>query len=600
MINHAFTPLLESGLSVIPTREDKRPALNAWQAFQARRPTAAEAKDWAPAHGLGVICGPVSGNVFCIDLDQKNDPTKRLWAEYSDLVREQAPDLLARLVVESTPSGGFHVIARNAAAPRNVKLAKTKEHAVLIETRGDGGYFCAAPTPGYELKSGRLMAIPEITAEELEILLDCARALNQEEKEAPRPRSLPQGSTPFDEYDAKTSPEETAALMESHGWKIMSRRGEALYLRRPDKTGPAISATFNRIPGRLYVFTTSTLFESEHVYKPYAVYAMLEHNGDFKAAAAALRAKGYGAQEPTKPAAAPLVNREALAARIQYLYTHGMRKGEYCGWPALSKLYSVVKGQLNIVTGIPSHGKSEFTDALMVNLATKAGWNFVVYSPENYPTELHARKIIEKVSGKNFGGEGRITEQNLTSTTDWVLKHFTFIEPQEDEDVTLDSIFEVVREKQKTGTIDGVLIDPWNELESTRPDKITETDFIGLCLKRIRMFARRHDVAFWVVAHPAKMRKDQKTGEYPIPTLYDISGSANWYNKADNGIVVHRDFTNGQTEIIVQKMKFKYYGKTGSVIMKYDAVSGRYSELTLSDHFTPPPPRQLPPEDELE
>lgn len=599
MVNQALSALLQAGLSVIPTRDDKRPALASWEAFQARKPSPEEMASWAPAHGLGVICGPVSGGVFCIDIDTKHDLRGGVVKEYADLIREQAPDLLSRLVVERTPSGGFHFLGRCATSIRNLKLAKNEKHQAFIETRGDGGYFCAAPTPGYKLERGRLEAIPEITPEELDILLDCARALNQEPKEPPRPRSMPTGTTPFDDYDAKTSPEETAALLESHGWKVMARRGQALYLRRPEKTGRAISATLNHIPGRFYVFTTSTLFESEHVYKPYAVYAMLEHAGNFQEAARALYAKGYGerAQAEEKPKAAPVVNREALAARIHYLYHNGMKKGVSPGWSGLAKLYTVVKGQLNIVTGIPSHGKSEFTDALMVNLATKEGWNFVVYSPENYPTELHARKLIEKVDGRNFFGADRIPEKLLEMNADWLDKHFTFIEPKEDEEITLDSILETVRERQKVAKVDGVLIDPWNELESTRPEKMTETDFIGLCLKRARMFARKYEVAFWIVAHPTKMRKDQKTGLYPTPTLYDISGSAHWYNKADNGIVVQRDFTTNQTEIIVQKIKFKYYGKTGSILMKYEPASGRYKELETADYFVPPP-RQLPPEND--
>jgi len=142
------------------------------------------------------------------------------------------------------------------------------------------------------------------------------------------------------------------------------------------------------------------------------------------------------------------------------------------------------------------------------------------------------------------------------------------------------------------------LIDPWNELESTRPEKTSETDFIGLCLKRSRMFARKHDVWFGIVAHPTKMRKDPKTGDYPIPTLYDISGSAHWYNKADNGLIIHRDFVNHTTRIIIQKIKFKYYGRPGEVEMKYDVESGRYSELSAHDHFTPPPLSQIPPQEE--
>lgn len=597
MVNQALRALLASGLSVIPTREDKRPAVESWQAFQGRRPTVEESADWAASYGLGVICGPVNGGLFCIDVDSKNAPEGMLLTrEFVDLVREQAPDLITSLVVETTPSGGAHFIGRCKTPVRNLKLARTKDHKVLIETRGDGGYFCAAPTPEYKLVQGGLDKIPEVTAEEMEILLDCARAFNQEEKEPARiPRTLSGALTPLDDYDRRTTPEETVQLLESHGWKVVSRKRDAFYLLRPEKTGRGISATFNHVPGRFYVFTTSTVFDSEHVYKPYAVYAMLEHGGNFQAAAKALAALGYGEKKEAK--AAPAVEAPELVRRMLALYQGGMRAGVSPGWPNLAKHYQVVKGQLTIITGTPSHGKSELADAIMVNLAIAHKWRFMVFSPENYPVEIHARKIAEKVKGLPMFGPNRFTLSDCVDMGHWVNEHFTFIDGQ-DEDVDLDAIFERILEEKKVRRVDGFLIDPWNELESARPEKMSETEYIGLCLKRSRIFARKHDLCAWIVAHPTKQYKDKNTGEYPIPTLYDISGSAHWYNKADNGITVHRDLAANLTRIIVQKVKFKYYGKPGEVAMKYDPYSGRYTEMANADHFKPEHNRQTPTGDE--
>lgn len=604
MINQAISALLQAGLSVIPTQDDKRPALVTWKPFQDRKATPEEFLSWPPAHGLGIVCGPVSGGVFCIDVDLKNCPTGRSALEFMELVREQAPDLPERMVAEETPAGGWHFVGRCSKTIGNLKLARNKAGKAIIETRGEGGYFCAAPTPKYTLRRGAFGAIPEVTPEELDILLDCARAMSLEEREVSHPAAnIPHsGVTPFDDYDARTTPETMVALLTSHGWTRLFSRGQAVYFRRPDKQGRSIGATFNHIPGRFYVFTTSTQFESEHVYKPYAVFAMLEHRGDFRAAAKALAAQGYGdKRESQAPAIASMPEPGALEREIFHLYDHGVKKGVSPGWPALGNLYQVVKGQLNIVTGIPSHGKSEFVDALMVNLANANGWRFVVYSPENYPVVLHARKLIEKKIGKSMFGPRRMSKAELRDGFNWVNNHFRFLDGL-DETLTLDSIFQAVEEELKIDRVDGVVIDPWNELESSRPEKMSETDFIGLCLKRARMFARKHEVAFWIVAHPYKLKKDQKSGKYPVPTMYDISGSAHWYNKADNGIVVWRDFDLKQTEILVQKIKFKYYGKTGSVLMKYELDSGRYIEMENADHFrdVPQASRQLPPEQDGE
>lgn len=600
MKNSVFVDLLGYGLSIVPTDSHKIPVLPSWQGLQSIKPNLSDLGRWPESHGVGVICGVVSGGLFCIDVDQKNDPTKKLMSEYADLIREQAPDLIKKMVIESTPSGGYHLIGRCTTKIRNTKLAKNTKHEVLIETRGEGGYFCAAPTPDYKfLSGGSLGKIPQIEPEELEILLDCARALNQEAKEpirAAKPNSS--GTKPLDDYDNKTPIEDTLVLLESHGWKIVSRRGDAFYLKRPDKTDRGISATLNHIPNRFYCFSSSTVFEAEHVYKPYAVYAMLEHGGNYNEAAKALVAKGYGEkqkkievkiggpQEVTPEIKINIISKKDDITRdLLDLYDNGFKQGAYIGWPKLSKHYQAVKGQLNIFTGIPSHGKSEFTDALMVNLAGREAWNFVVYSPENYPVILHARKLIEKYAGKSMFGPNKLTREALLDGNKWVNSHFSFIAGTE-EDVTLDSIFESILEEKKKKQIDGFLIDPWNELESTRPDKMTETDFVGLCLKRIRLFCRKHDLWGAVVAHPAKMRKDPKTGEYPIPTAYDISGSANWYNKADNIFIIHRDFINKIVKIIIQKIKFKYYGDVGEVEMRYILDSGRYEEMDAHANFT--------------
>jgi twinkle protein len=106
---------------------------------------------------------------------------------------------------------------------------------------------------------------------------------------------------------------------------------------------------------------------------------------------------------------------------------------------------------------------------------------------------------------------------------------------------------------------------------------MSETDYISHALKRCRQFARRMGVHVWMVAHPAKLRKDND-GTYPVPTLYDISGSAHWRNKADNGLCLWRDFGNhmAPVEVHVQKIRFKQIGSIGMAQLRYRKVTGRY------------------------
>ncbi|MDE2470828.1 MAG: hypothetical protein KGL35_19300, partial [Bradyrhizobium sp.] len=93
-------------------------------------------------------------------------------------------------------------------------------------------------------------------------------------------------------------------------------------------------------------------------------------------------------------------------------------------------------------------------------------------------------------------------------------------------------------------------------------------------------FGRRNRCHVFIVAHPQKLYRN-KDGHYPVPTLYDISGSAHWRNKADNGIVVYRDINepeNPLVEIHVQKVRFREVGKVGGVELKYDKATGCYSD----------------------
>src|SRR5262249_6405999 len=128
--------------------------------------------------------------------------------------------------------------------------------------------------------------------------------------------------------------------------------------------------------------------------------------------------------------------------------------------------------------------------------------------------------------------------------------------------------------------IRGLVIDPWNELESLKPSTMTETEYVSHVLKRVRVFARRRAVHVWLVVQPQKLLRDRK-GKYPVPTLYDCAGSANFRNKADNGLVVWRDLDSAdrdEVELHVQKIRFRHVGKRGMCRLYYDTVCATYGD----------------------
>jgi twinkle protein len=266
-----------------------------------------------------------------------------------------------------------------------------------------------------------------------------------------------------------------------------------------------------------------------------------------------------------------------LIGDLEQHFEHGLPRGVSTGWHALDRNYTVRPGEWTLITGIPGHGKSEFLDALTVNLAAAHGWRFGIFSPENQPFALHMAKLAEKYTGRPFneGPTTRMSRAEFDQAAAWLDRHYTFILP---ETPSIDAILNTAKALVLRKGIRGLIIDPWNEIEHARTTAQSETEYISLTLSHIRQFARAHGVHVWLVAHPAKLYKEAN-GKYPVPTPYDVSGSAHWRNKSDNCITVWRDQADEhakKVEVHVQKIRHKITGRIGMVTLSYDSVTGRY------------------------
>jgi twinkle protein len=272
---------------------------------------------------------------------------------------------------------------------------------------------------------------------------------------------------------------------------------------------------------------------------------------------------------------------------VSELYHRGPNNGLGTGWAAADKLYTVRPGELSIVTGIPGSGKSNFLDALAINMAQLHGWGFAVFSPENWPVERHIQQLIEKRVNKPFRQRGqfenRMTSHDMEKGLEFIDEHFYFIVPRE-EILSVDAVLEKARIAIFRHGVQGVVIDPWNEIEHYF-ESLTETQYISKQLSKIRRFARTNAVHIWVVAHPRNLLKGSD-GQYRPPTPYEISGGANWRNKADICLCIHRpDFMHGdETEVIVQKVRFREVGSLGKVSLNFCKDTGRYFEERLGDN----------------
>lgn len=268
------------------------------------------------------------------------------------------------------------------------------------------------------------------------------------------------------------------------------------------------------------------------------------------------------------------------------LWNKPIAGGEYPGTDNLAKFYKPRVGEITVVTGIPSMGKSQWLDWLAVQMARNLGWQFAMCSPEHLPIQRHASQLISCYVGKPFtdGIHERVDALELSAAIDWLKQHFVWLLP--DEDMSIANVLELTRIEVFRRGIKGLIIDPWNEFDHIRPRGMTLTEYVGRTLIQIRKFARRHQIHIWVAAHPRILTKD-KNGNYPIPTLYDISDSAHWYNKCDMGIAIHRDKLDEKkpVEVHVQKVRFRENGHVGLCEMYFDILSGRYSDLPGGQGF---------------
>lgn len=256
---------------------------------------------------------------------------------------------------------------------------------------------------------------------------------------------------------------------------------------------------------------------------------------------------------------------------LDALFENGLQKGVTIGFDNFDRLCSFETKRICIVTGIPGSGKSEFIDEIAERLNMRYGWRFAYFSPENAPLAYHAAKLIEKFTGKKFDrqhlsyGEYKQVKQKLETD-------FFFISPKDD--YRLDTILEKAKFLVRRKGIKALVIDPYNRLDD-ESNGMNETRYISHQLDEMTNFAQRNDVLLILMAHPTKQPKN-KDGVIEAPTLYDISGSAHFYNKADFGIVVHRNRVENTVEVYVQKVKFRHLGEVGAALFKYNLNNGRY------------------------
>jgi len=274
-----------------------------------------------------------------------------------------------------------------------------------------------------------------------------------------------------------------------------------------------------------------------------------------------------------------------LKADFMELCKEGKQRDVYSmGFLAMDDHMKLATGYLSIATGIPSMGKSEFADAVAVNMAIMYDWRWCFFSPENYPVAEHMGKLAEKYIGKRLD---QFSKRDKDNAADWIQEHFVWLYPPEDE-LHLTKILNLIVEVHSEFPINDFILDPWNEITHEQGSK-RDDQYLSIALRQLRRFCRDYNFHGMVIAHPNRTEKDA-SGGYKPPTLYDLNGGAMWRNKADYGWCVHRpDIHSNQVEIHIGKVKFKWMGKPGVVSLQYDIFSGRFKDRFTDGYELPLP-----------
>ena len=210
---------------------------------------------------------------------------------------------------------------------------------------------------------------------------------------------------------------------------------------------------------------------------------------------------------------------------LQEFIQEGFKPGYQVGLDNFDSIFSTYTGQFITVTGVPSSGKSDFVDRMVVGYNLKYGWKTAFASPENKPTFLHAHKLMRKV-GNWMPSKVDINSEKWNKVTELINDNFYFIE---NERYDLDSVLNKGAELVKRKGIKCLVIDPYNKVKMNGATSMSIPDATMEYLTRIEAFAKKYDVLVIVVAHPTKMYK-KEDGTLDEPNMYNIKGGGEWYD----------------------------------------------------------------------
>lgn len=269
---------------------------------------------------------------------------------------------------------------------------------------------------------------------------------------------------------------------------------------------------------------------------------------------------------------------KSLYDGLWQLYEGKTCKRYSTGFKDLDPIMQLVKPSFILMTGTPNCGKSSLTYDIIMRTAKEHGFKFMIYSPE-HSLEVNLKRLVEKYVQKPFDTmfENRCTIDEVTEAVDFINEHFFFIDKKEDSP-DIDWILQRAKYCVENYQIDGIVTDPYNEINPARAN-LREDEHISVLISKIKRFNRENNIISFMVAHPTKQIRNAD-GLFEVKSLYDVSGSSHWNNKADIGVIVTRDFERGQTKIRVAKVReVDVQGNIGEITLRWNNSTKCYDSL---------------------
>lgn len=569
-----------TGFQFLPISKTKNPVCKTWSATERLE------YDFSNCFGIGLICGTLSEEIETIDIDLKYDLTGTLYDRLKKAITAADKTILPKMVVQKTTNGGYHFIYKCKERTKNTKLARrfaTEEERakssdkvkVLIETRGDGGYIGCYPTPGYELVYGSFDKINYITPEQRKTLFEVAGTFNEYFENFKQPARVEKkqikGLTPFEDYNQRA---DVVFLLEQHEWKVVGNKGTKTFLLRPGGDSKAIhSGNFDTKENHFSVFSTSTIFEPETAYLPYAVFAYLECDKDFTVASRRLYELGYGDRfektidnKISTPSKIDLLDDDLsfIASEKDYTeYLTSLRNktfklGLSTGISALDPYFLFKENNFVTINGHDNVGKSVVIWYLALLSALLYGWKWVIFSSENTVGGFY-RKMIEFYWCEPID---EISDDKYEIALKFIKEHFKVI-LSSDELFNYKDIINMTKKVMSVEKIYGLLIDPYNSLkiELSSNSKLNTHEYHYEAISELKLFGKQDKIAIYINCHAittANRNYDKKGMVYP-PQKGDTEGGSKFSNKTDDFLTIHRNVQSPDewmiTEIYVRKIK---------------------------------------------